>query len=608
MTSFFGCFHEPGYSIDKTSPFVKSFSPSSQFLSFPTLTLISDPSSAVATVESVTAVIYGHPRWRDSSSQKRGNLYSIAYSIADKFRALGSEIPHYLTGSFSLAVFDQETQTGLIAIDRMGIQSLSYACFDGGIVFGRPGQIIQLPQISPEINPQALFAYFYFHMIPAPLSIYKQINKLLPGQFLSFTQGKKELNFYWRPIFKNSALSKSELTQRLRTTLLNSVNANATEPDTTGTFLSGGLDSSTITGLFKQLHPKQATAFSIGFNAKGYDEMEYARACAHHFNVPLVEYYVTPGDVVEAIPKIASSYDEPFGNASAVPTYYCARLAKDHGKTCLLAGDGGDELFAGNARYTKQKLFQLYHHIPLGLRSILLEPLVESLANLKIPGTNKLYSYIEQAKIPMPERMETYNFLRRTPLSQIFEPDFLTSINHGWPIEHLQEVYNRPKKASMLKQMLWLDWKITLADNDLRKVNQMCSLAGIDVTYPMLDDSVVELASSIPDQFLMRGFELRSFYRKAFADFLSPVTLRKSKHGFGLPFGMWLNTNSELQEMAYASLEHSSLNGVIQKQYIKNLKKSHQSEHATYYGVMIWILMMWTQWCDTRFEYSMSEV
>ncbi|HEB78552.1 MAG TPA: asparagine synthase, partial [Methylothermaceae bacterium] len=427
----------------------------------------------------------------------------------------------------------------------------------------------------------------------APLSVYRGIRKLLPGQVVRWRQGNIDNSFYWRPRFEDDTATEAELARQLRHRLKEAVALCLEQPQTTGAFLSGGLDSSTVTGLLRKLAPEQAAAFSIGFAAEGYDEMAYARASARHFQVPLHEYYVTPEDVVAAVPKIAACYDEPFGNASAIPTYYCARLAREHGRTCLLAGDGGDELFAGNERYAKQKLFSFYHRLPLWLRTTLIEPLASLSADLPVAG--KLKSYVDQANIPMPERMETYNFLHRTPLAEIFEADFLASVDTDWPIEHLRGIYHTPR-ASLLKRMLWLDWKITLADNDLRKVNRACHLAGMAVRYPMLENPVVELAARIPDRLLMRGLELRSFYRRAFRDFLAPETLKKSKHGFGLPFGLWLKTDPKLQALAYDSLSSSHLRGIVRRDYLRRLQQAHAREHASYYGVMIWVLMMWVQW------------
>ncbi len=547
----------------------------------------------IGVFDSVYAMLCGDPVWQDASLAKEANQVGNAGLLAKLWQTHGLAALDRIGGSFALALYERDRQEGMLAIDRIGICPMAYAEVPNGLVFSPDLNVLRRhPVISGEFDPQALFAYLYFHMIPAPLSIYRNVRKLLPGQYLRWRSGVIEQGFYWQPDFSDDTRSETELAQELRQALRQAAGCCFKDPQTTGAFLSGGLDSSTVVGLFKDLAPDSAAAFSIGFAAQGYDEMEYARASARHFGVPLHEYYLTPEDVIEAVPKIAAFYDEPFGNASAIPAYYCAKLAREHGKTHLLAGDGGDELFAGNARYAKQKLLAFYEQAPVWLRALAIEPLVKVGGSL--PGLSKLKSYVEQAQIPLPERLETYNFLHRIPLSEIFEADFLASIQPDWPIQHLREIYHRPR-ASMLKKMLWLDWKITLADNDLRKVNRTCALAGVNVRYPMLQEPVVALAAKIPDRLLMRGLELRSFYRRAFKDFLAPETLKKSKHGFGLPFGVWLKSHPDLQEFAYASLEHPALSGIIRKDYIETLK-AHLSEHASYYGVMVYLLMMWAQW------------
>ena len=144
------------------------------------------------------------------------------------------------------------------------------------------------------------------------------------------------------------------------------------------------------------------------------------------------------------IPKIAAAYDEPFGNASAIPAYYCARLAIQDGKSCLLAGDGGDEIFAGNERYAKQLLFGAYAQLPALLRQRLIEPIFLGIPFMKrIPLAGKVCSYIEQAQQPMPDRMEAYNFLHRTPLEDIFAADFLSDLDTDAPLKNLREAYER---------------------------------------------------------------------------------------------------------------------------------------------------------------------
>jgi asparagine synthase (glutamine-hydrolysing) len=445
------------------------------------------------------------------------------------------------------------------------------------------------PGVKAAVDPQAIFNYLYFHMIPSPGSIYSGVSKLQPGEFLEFNNGQLTRDFYWQLRYNDSNCSKKELLAQLQPQLQQSVSACAPD-DHTGAFLSGGLDSSTVTGFYQKIANRPIDAFTMGFDADGYDEMEYARITAAHFKVNLHEYYVTPADVLQAIPLIAQTYDEPFGNDSAVPAYYCAKFARELGMTRLLAGDGGDEYFAGNSRYAKQKAFDLYRRVPSLAKSII-EPLAFNLGPLR-----KVKSYIEQANIAMPERMETYNFLHRTPLAEIFSEDFLKQINPDQPLQYLKSTYDRTANDDLMKQMLFLDDKFTLADNDLRKVNRMCELAGVDVHYPMLQENLVEFAASIPSKWLMQGFELRSFYKEGMRDFLPKETLRKSKKGFGLPFGVWMSSDKALKQFAEDNLEGITKRGFLNPDYIQDLIKLHQSGHASYYGIMIWILVMLEQW------------
>src|SRR3569623_496647 len=281
-----------------------------------------------------------------------------------------------------------------------------------------------------------------------------------------------------------------------------------------GNFLSGGTDSSTLAGLVTELTGTPAETYSIGFDAPGYDESHYADIAVQHFGTRHHTYYVTPQDVVDAIPLIARQYDEPCGNASAVPTYYCAKMAKEDGVDLMIAGDGGDELFGGNARYVKQKTFELYYNVPAALRRALIEPLA-----FHIPGADsvaplrKRRSYITQARVPLPDRLESYNFLHRSPARDIFDAAFLEHVDVGEPVRNLREVSPRTDGADALYRMLHLDLKVTLADSDLRKVNRMCEAAGVGVSYPLLDDAMVEFSGRVPADLMIKGYTLRYYFK-----------------------------------------------------------------------------------------------
>jgi len=546
--------------------------------------------------EGCRAAIEGHPAWQDPELARLAAERDHAHALLEGFRRHGSGVLERLRGDFALVVSDEDNHRALLAVDRLGIRPLAWILAGDTLVFGSQiSSILAHPAVESELDPQGLFNYLYFHMVPSPGTLFTGIHKLQPGECLEFRDGRVEQRFYWQLEFSEAREDRDTLAEELHRHLEGVVRRCLPEDLPTGAFLSGGLDSSTVTGVLQKLSDAPVDAFAIGFDAEGFDEMEYARATAQHFGATLHEYYVTPRDVLEAIPLAARAYDEPFGNASAIPAYYCAKFARERGKAVLLAGDGGDEIFAGNARYAKQKLFDLYGRVPALLKTALIEPLANHL-----PPLRKVKSYIEQAKVPMPERMETYNFLHRFALAEIFSPDFLAQVDGEEPIRLLRQRWQQCGEAPLVKQMLFLDHKFTLADNDLRKVNRMCELAGIDVRYPLLQEEMVEFAARIPADMLLRGQELRAFYRYAMRDFLAKKTLEKHKHGFGLPFGLWMKEYAPLKEFAHDRLERVKARGFLNDEFIGRIIHAQETGHATYYGVFIWVLIMLEEWMQAH--------
>jgi len=549
--------------------------------------------------DGINAGFTGYIRWQNAGLADHANQYGDAATLIHAYRKYGTAFLGDLHGRYVIAISEPQTGRCLIAMDRIGTLPLYYTLLPGNIfLFASSIQtLLKHPDVSTDINPQSLYDYSYFHVIPSPDTIYKGISKLEPAQCIMYDNGVLSPHYYWIPDFSaRRKKNPQQLGHELREILQDSVSSLA-PLDNTGCFLSGGLDSSTVTGMFSRVQETPVDAFSIGFSEPGYDEIGYARITAKHFGANLHEYYVTPDDIVDAIQTIAAAYDEPFGNSSAIPAYFCARLAKQHGKHCLLAGDGGDEIFAGNARYAKQKLFDVYHSIPGALRKGVLEPLfVSNPASQWLPPARKIRSYIEQARMPMPERMESYNFLKRTPLESIFDSSFLGSVDTSHPDDNLARVYNRVDTDSLIDRMLYLDWKLTLADNDLWKVNRMCELAGIQVHYPMLDDRLVEFSTTIDPALKLKGQKLRYFFKQSLSDFLPAEIINKPKHGFGLPFGQWLKKSDRLKELIYSNLQGMKQRNLFREAFIDNLVQAHQTGHAAYYGSMVWTVAILEQW------------
>lgn len=547
------------------------------------------------------AAIAGHPHWRHHELQQLADGQGHAHALLQAWLHHGENLFTLLSGDFVLAVIDPAANRLIAGIDRIGQHTLHFARVPGGIVFGSSADsVLAHPGITRALTPTGIYHYFYYHMVPAPVSLYAGIEKLQGSHYLSAADDKVQVAQYWRPAFREPAQSDIvALGRSMRTLLDESVRRLLGDDVATGAFLSGGLDSSTVAGVMARQRPAGETdTFSIGFDAEGYDEMAYARIAAQHFSTHTHEYYVTPQDVVSAVPLIAASYDEPFGNSSALPAYFCARMASESGMARLLAGDGGDELFAGNERYVKQGVFEHWTRLPGALRGML-APLIRALP-AALPRAGSAKSYIAQADTPLPDRLQSYNFLHRIPVAEIFSGDFLAQTDAGAPLALMREIYRRPDEASDLNRMMYLDWQQTLADNDLRKVSRMCWLADIDVVFPMLDDALIEFSCNIPSSMKIAGGRLRHFYKEATADFLPREIIDKKKHGFGLPFGVWMRTYRPLQELAYDSLLQLKRQPYLNAAFIDRLIDLHRGGHAAYYGEMIWLLMMFELWLQAH--------
>lgn len=529
---------------------------------------------------------------------RRAPLADVAAQLIDAFLERGIDALAALRGDYAVALADPRRGRVVLAVDRMGVQNIVYSEQHGGVVFGPTCDAVSRhPAARREVDSQALYDYVYFHMVPGPATAFRGQRRVPPGHLVDASGGRTTVHAHWRPRFVEDApATTASLERELRGVLESAVRDFAADADC-GAFLSGGTDSSTLSGLLGDVTGKAARTFSIGFAAEGYDEMHYARIAAAHFATEQHEYYVTPEDVVSAVPLVAAAYDQPFGNASAVPTYYCASLAKSNGVTRLLGGDGGDELFGGNARYARQQQLAYYERIPRVLRRRLIEPVATRAAMAdKLALLRKARSYVAQASLPMPERYESYNLLRRFGPETVFTRSFLEEVDVGAPLGRMRDIYEGVDAGSLINRMLGLDFRFTLTDNDLPKVTRMCELAGVDVVFPMLHDDVIDFSLGLPPDLKLRGTRLRHFFKEALSDYLPAEIIAKQKHGFGLPVGAWLESHAGLRTLASDSLSTLRERGIVRPEFIDRLLDDHLAAHAGYYGTMVWILMMLELW------------
>ncbi|MCX7901832.1 MAG: asparagine synthetase B family protein [Burkholderiaceae bacterium] len=540
----------------------------------------------------------GHPRIRLSagwSSDPLAIAAAIDTSGADALRAIG--------GDFALAAWSRARKRGLLAVDRIGVRQLVYARAGRDLAFASSlDALIRHPKVSRELSPQALYDYLYFHVCPGPGTIYRDAQRMPPAHYIEFGPDREpEPRPYWSMRFREDRRPDFEALKERLVFLLQGAVAVCASGARSGAFLSGGTDSSTVSGMLGRVNGARPPTFSIGFDVAGYDEMRYARIAARHFDCDHHEYYVTPADVVAAAPKIAAHFDQPFGNASAIPVFYCARLARDSGVERLLAGDGGDELFGGNERYAKQYLLGLYDRLPRSLRASLIEPLVLATPLFRtLPVLKKVHSYVRQASFEMPARYAAHNLLTHLGPEVVLTRDFLSAVDTDHPQKLLVDAHAPFSASSLINQMLGIDLRFTLADNDLPKVTRACELAGVDVAFPMLDEDILEFSAALPAHFKLRGTTLRWFFKEALRDFLPPQIITKRKHGFGLPVGAWLVSYGPLRALADEAIYALRPHRIVRPKFIDDVCRRLLPSHPAYYGTMVWLLAMLGLWLRAK--------
>jgi asparagine synthase (glutamine-hydrolysing) len=536
---------------------------------------------------------------------------SVAQLLVNLYLQKGTDFVKSVHGGFSLALWDDNEKRLILAIDRMGIRSLYWRREGARLLFAsRIGAIRAVQQTVPDANPTAILQFLLFSAVPAPLTSDQGTQKLRPGTSITFSSNGIAENQYWDFEYTESDRSSvSHWSHELRDGIRGAVHRHleGCEQNDSGCYLSGGTDSSSVVAFASEKY-NPAQSFSIAFEEAGYSEIDFARTTASAFHTNHHEKFLTPRDGSSAIEKIVEYFDEPFANSSAIGSYHCAQMARESGVTTLLAGDGGDELFAGNERYAKDKQFALYHKLPAWLRRVLIEPL----SNL-MPSEDGILSlprkYIRRANIPNPRRILSYGFFVSHPANEIFEDGFLKAVGADNWLAIPEEHFSRARAGSELNRILYLDMKMTLADNDLRKVSGTAELAGVNVRYPFLDTQLADLAGRIPASLKLKGFEKRYIFKQAMKNILPARVLYKKKHGFGVPLAEWLLREPGMKELVQDLMRDSKTRqrGYFRPEFFDRLADLHVCQ-PNYYGEIVWYLLALELWHRRHLERSREAV
>jgi asparagine synthase (glutamine-hydrolysing) len=543
-------------------------------------------------------------RARTTSIQDQDNLACL---LGQLYRECGQKFLERLRGIFAIAVWNRRTKELLLATDRFSVKPIFYSDSGPDLVFAsQPRGILASRRIEKSVNALALVNYLNFTVVPAPLSAFEGIAKLPPAMYLLCTESASRLNHYWDMRYSEEANdSTSQLATELLERMEEGVRVTSSDIDSSrlGCFLSGGTDSSSVVGLLTRLRKSPVTSLSIAFAEERFNEMEFAEIAAKHFGANLIVSRLGPQDAFQILPKIVDLYDEPFANSSVIPTYYCQRLARERGIDVMLAGDGGDELFGGNERYRTQQIYDLYQKVPRIIRHNLIEPVISHISTDGQGAGGKLRRYIQSSNTANPERYFQWSMLQHFAPEQVLGPALPSGNGHD-PLAIARAHYQAAPANAEMNRLLYIDVKMTLGDNDLPKVMRAAELAGIKVRFPYLDHPLAEFSGRLPVNLKVRGLKKRYLFKEATRELLPRAILNKKKHGFGLPMGMWLKTDSKMHQLAGDVLHdpRTYQRGYFRREFIENTFAAMERDDTPFYGDVLWPFLMLELWHRRHIE------
>ena len=551
---------------------------------------------------------YNCPELRAELERKGHKFYTRSDTevIVHCYEEYGDECVSKLNGMFAFAIWDSRRRRLLLARDRLGIKPLFYTVSDGSLLFASEiKSILQDRTVKREVNLHALHNFLSLNYIPHPDTIFKGIYKLPPGHTLTCDgEGRIKIREYWDVKFGQSPESADSYAEELREKLKESVRLRLLSDVPLGVLLSGGIDSSSIAALMSSLVDEPIKTFSIGFEEKSFNELEYARIVANMYGTDHHEMIVKP-NAVELLPKLVWHFDEPFADSSAIPTYLVSKMAREHVKV-VLSGEGGDEVFAGYETYAAYRAAELYSRIPRLIRKKLIRPIVHSL-----PASTKKVSFDYKAKIFVdgddfsPERRHYWWKLifSEDAKKQLYSQEMLSDNIFDDSFGEFAKYFDRTDAVDMLNRILYVDTKVYLANDILVKSDRSSMANSLELRVPMLDHNVVEFAASIPPELKLNGFQKKYILKKAMEPLLPKKILYRKKKGFSIPASSWLR--NELKEMVLDVLSPAQLKrtGFFNPEYVKELLNQH------FHGVKdnsrpIWGLLTFMLWHRTFMERS----
>jgi asparagine synthase (glutamine-hydrolysing) len=544
--------------------------------------------------------IYNYRELREKLEKLGHTFYtnSDTEAIVHAYDRYGADCPKHLRGMFAFAIWDERTQELFIARDRVGKKPLLYAQVNGEFIFGSEfSALLEHPQISRDIEPEALHHYLSFMCVPAPLTAYRAIRKLEPGHSLRWRKGEIRIERYWQPDFSHKLkINEAEAGERAIEILRDAVRVRLMSEVPLGAFLSGGIDSSAVVALMSEESSAPVKTFSIGFEEQDFSELHHARRVAEHVGADHHEFIVRP-DALEVLPLLVEHYGEPYADSSAIPTYYVARETRQH-VTVALNGDGGDECFAGYERYAAMRLAERYHKLPAVLRSGVIDHAIGLVptSETRRSRLRDAKRFIEAASLPKVDRyLRWVSVFDTEAKSELYTDNFRHETAPVHSSALLEPWFAMANGSGVVDASLLTDTMTYLPNDLLVKVDIATMAVSLEARSPFLDHQVIEFAASLPEKLKLRGLTTKYLLKRVLRKLLPSENLGRRKMGFGVPIGHWFRGQLEpfLRETVLS--ERAAKRGLLKPEAVKRLVEQHVKGERDY-AHQLWTLMMLELW------------
>jgi asparagine synthase (glutamine-hydrolysing) len=533
--------------------------------------------------------IYNYQQLR-MELQEKGHHFqtnSDTEAIVHAYEEFGDECVKHLRGMFTFALWDRKRQRLLAARDRFGKKPFNYYWDGKKLIYGSEIKSILEADIPREINHIALDEYLVYRYVPSPNTLFKNVMKLSPGHILIYENGQISTKRYWELPFEPTCNDDEETAIEHTLALLrDAVECRLMSEVPLGAFLSGGIDSSIVVGLMSSMMSQPVKTFSIGFEEDDYSELPFARQVARHFGTEHQEFFVRP-DLVSVLPELAWAYDEPFGDASMLPTYYVSKLAREY-VTVVLTGDGGDEIFGGYTHYRREYQIQ---RIPIPLRYLL------GYASLLMPngmrGKKRLRNMLGDHTT---RSVHAIKLFPDGAKELMYSPDYYAFVRDHDPYARMINEYRRVAHLDITTAMQYVDARVYLPDDILVKVDKASMLNSLETRAPMLDQYLVEYVSSLPSSVRTHDGTLKYLLKKVAADMLPAEILTRRKQGFAAPIKHWFRGDLTGYASELLDSPRARQRGIFNSQFIRDLLKAHARTSWVNYSEAIWALLCLELW------------